>query len=50
MVLTGNRINRRGHRMKEHLDVWFRKPMDIVKDLLAEPDFKDLLVYEPQET
>ncbi|KAG9123650.1 hypothetical protein FRC07_014386 [Ceratobasidium sp. 392] len=48
--LQGNRYNRHGRRLSERLELWFRDPVAVMKDLLAQPDFVDMLVYEPRET
>jgi hypothetical protein len=50
VTLFGNRHNRYGKRPQEKLEVWFRDPVAIVKDLLRNPNFAELLVYEPRET
>ncbi|KAG8788309.1 hypothetical protein FRC12_014695 [Ceratobasidium sp. 428] len=50
ITLTGNRFTRFGHRKKEKLEMHFRDPVEIMNDLLARPDFRDLLVFENRET
>lgn len=50
VTIYSNRRNRRGKQLQEKLEVWFRDPVEVIKDLLAQPAFADLLVFEPRET
>ncbi|KAG8728949.1 hypothetical protein FRC11_009853, partial [Ceratobasidium sp. 423] len=50
VTVYGNWRNRKGKRLREKLEVWFQDPTVIVKDLLGQPEFADIMVYEPRET
>lgn len=50
ITLQGNRVNRFGQKLKEELELWYRDPVEVLQDLLAQPEFEKLLVYEPRET
>ncbi|KAG8708171.1 hypothetical protein FRC09_001400 [Ceratobasidium sp. 395] len=48
--MQGNRFNKKGKRLTEKLEVWFRDPIEVLEELLAHPAFANELVFEPRET
>ncbi|KZV93297.1 hypothetical protein EXIGLDRAFT_646321, partial [Exidia glandulosa HHB12029] len=45
--VIGDVKDENGDNMAEDLELWYRNPVDVVKDLLSNALFEDLLVYEP---
>ena len=37
-----------GSRMVEHLELWFRDPVECVRELLSNPAFIDFISYGPE--
>ena len=35
--------------MKEELEIWMRNPVELVKELMSNPSFQDVLVYAPEK-
>lgn len=47
--LTGDNIDDDGVAMTETLELWFRDPVECVKELLGNPAFKDSMRYAPEQ-
>ncbi|KAM5541925.1 hypothetical protein V8D89_004235 [Ganoderma adspersum] len=45
--VTSDREGPRGEALTEELDLWRRDPAECILDLIGNPAFKDVLVYEP---
>ena len=45
--ITGDRTDENGNFLTEDLELWFRNPVDVVRELFGNPLFKDLLNYRP---
>lgn len=41
----GDLVDSSGNPLVEYLDVWHRNPIDVIKDLLGNPHFKDSLQW-----
>lgn len=46
--LTGDNVDDDGNAMTETLELWFRNPVECIKDLLGNPAFKDSMRYAPE--
>ena len=46
--LTGDNVDEDGDPMTETLKLWFRDPVECVKELLGNPTFKDSIRYAPE--
>ena len=45
--VTGDREGPRGELLTEEMDLWRRDPVECIRDLMGNPAFKDVIVYEP---
>ncbi|KAF8893149.1 hypothetical protein BD779DRAFT_1468164 [Infundibulicybe gibba] len=45
---TGDRQGEDGKMMEEEMELWFRNPIDCVKELIGNPTFKDHISYTPE--
>ncbi|KAL0575162.1 hypothetical protein V5O48_006805 [Marasmius crinis-equi] len=48
LSVTGNLKDANGDYLKEVLDVWHRDPVEVVRDLIGNPAFKEFMSYAPQ--
>ncbi|KAL0568476.1 hypothetical protein V5O48_013508 [Marasmius crinis-equi] len=48
LSVKGNLKDANGEPLKEILDVWHRDPVEVVRDLLGNPAFKEFMHYVPQ--
>ncbi|KAI0690630.1 hypothetical protein BC835DRAFT_1280656 [Cytidiella melzeri] len=48
LVQTGDLVDAEGRPLTESLELWFRDPIDCVRELLGNPMFKNLLAYAPE--
>ena len=48
ITAQGDIIDEGGSRMVEHLDLWFRNPVECVRELLSNPAFIDFISYGPE--
>ncbi|OBZ77534.1 hypothetical protein A0H81_01917, partial [Grifola frondosa] len=49
ITVKGDMQDAKGNTMTETLDVWARNPVEVVAELLGNPEFKDELEYAPAE-
>ncbi|CDO74667.1 hypothetical protein BN946_scf184828.g7 [Trametes cinnabarina] len=49
ITVTGNRRDSRGRLMRQVLHGWVRNPVEVVADLIGNPEFKDNMHYAPVE-
>jgi hypothetical protein len=47
--ITGDKVNDNGDRLSEWVDVWFRDPIDCIKELIGNPMFAQHMHYAPQK-
>nr|VWO99055.1 Uncharacterized protein [Ganoderma boninense] len=45
--VTGDCVGPKGELLTEELDLWRRDAVDCIRDLIGNPAFKDVIVYEP---
>ena len=45
----GDIIGLDGKPLEETLEVWFRDPVDCIRELIGNPTFRDHLIYAPQK-
>ncbi|KAI0681780.1 hypothetical protein BC835DRAFT_1409671 [Cytidiella melzeri] len=48
LVQTGDLVDAEGRPLTKSLELWFRDPIDCVRELLGNPMFKNLLAYAPE--
>ncbi|KAF8883572.1 hypothetical protein BD779DRAFT_1612257 [Infundibulicybe gibba] len=48
ITVVGDRIGEDGQKMREDLELWYRNPIDCVKELIGNPAFKDYISYTPE--
>ncbi|KAH9916939.1 hypothetical protein B0H21DRAFT_816102 [Amylocystis lapponica] len=46
--MTGDVPDQDGNLSVEHLELWFRNPLECIRELLSNPAFKDVLKYAPE--
>jgi hypothetical protein len=49
VTVTGNTCGENGEMMTEELELWFRDPVEIVRDLIGNPMFKEHMAYAPEK-
>ncbi|CDO69052.1 hypothetical protein BN946_scf184992.g1, partial [Trametes cinnabarina] len=47
ITVTGNQKDADGQFMKERLDCWARNPVEVIGDLLGNPEFKNDITFAP---
>ncbi|EIW78604.1 hypothetical protein CONPUDRAFT_91955 [Coniophora puteana RWD-64-598 SS2] len=47
--VSGNVAGKDGKPMKENLELWFRNPVDCIRDLFGNPQFAESMVYAPEQ-
>jgi hypothetical protein len=47
--ITGNVRGENGEMMTEELELWCRDPVEIVRELIGNPVFKDYMAYAPEK-
>ena len=47
--LTGDILDENGKLKTETAELWFRDPLECVKELIGNPSFKDVLDYAPTQ-
>nr|VWO96661.1 Polyribonucleotide nucleotidyltransferase (EC (Polynucleotide phosphorylase) (PNPase) [Ganoderma boninense] len=47
LTVTGNRTGSDGERLTEDLELWRRDPVELTKELIGNPAFKEFLAYAP---
>lgn len=47
--MTGNALDEDGNVMEEELEMWRRDPVDLVRELIGNPAFKDSMAYAPEK-
>lgn len=45
--IVGDILNELGEPMKEVVEIYYRNPVELVRELLGNPDFKDEIHYKP---
>ncbi|PSR81411.1 hypothetical protein PHLCEN_2v4278 [Hermanssonia centrifuga] len=48
VIQTGDLMNANGEALTETLEVWYRDPMDCIRELLGNPLFAKMLAYAPE--
>ena len=48
VTVQGDQIDENESCMVEHLELWFRDPVECVRELLSNPAFKDYTCYAPE--
>lgn len=46
---TGDHMGEDGHFMEEDLELWRKDPVEVVKQLIGNPAFKDHIAYAPEK-
>lgn len=46
--LTGDVLDDEGNPRKEKLELWYRDPVEVVRELMGNPVFKDVMRYAPE--
>ena len=46
--VDGDLLDDDGNTMSEQLELWFRDPVECVKELIGNPAFKDRISYVPE--
>jgi hypothetical protein len=46
---TENICGENGEKVTEELDLWFRNPVEIIRDLIGNPAFKEHMAYAPEK-
>ena len=49
VTIPGDLVDESGAPLTEEVDLWLRDPLECIRDLLANPAFRDHLVYRPAE-
>ena len=47
LTLKGDLKDAEGNPLIEELEIWYRDPVECVKELIGNPMFRDTLTYEP---
>ncbi|KAG2113451.1 uncharacterized protein F5147DRAFT_744159 [Suillus discolor] len=50
MTLTGDITNDEGEPQTEDVELWFRDPVECIRDLIGNPCFKDSMSYAPEHS
>lgn len=48
IVLTGDIMDDEGSPRTEHLELWWRDPLDCIRDLIGNPVFREVMRYAPE--
>ncbi|KAF9016925.1 hypothetical protein BDZ89DRAFT_903167, partial [Hymenopellis radicata] len=48
VVLLGDKVDIEGKKMEERLEVWYRDPVECIKELVGNPMFRDVMKYAPE--
>ncbi|KAF8499406.1 hypothetical protein JB92DRAFT_3099295 [Gautieria morchelliformis] len=48
ITVKGDFLDENGDPMEEELDIWCRDPVECVRELLGNPDFRDAMKYVPE--
>jgi hypothetical protein len=46
--VTGDKVDENGITVQENLELWYRDPVECVKELIGNPAFKDFISYVPE--
>ncbi|KAK0421534.1 hypothetical protein EV421DRAFT_2069709 [Armillaria borealis] len=49
ITLTGDRLDIDGKPQTETLELWYRDPVDCIRELLGNPMFRDVMKYAPEK-
>ncbi|KAI0082439.1 hypothetical protein K474DRAFT_1585490 [Panus rudis PR-1116 ss-1] len=49
ITVVGDRIGEDNKMMSERLELWRRDPVECVRELIGNPDFRDAMAYSPQK-
>ena len=49
LTVTGDRYDARGVRISETVEVWYRDPLECIRELLGNPRFAHVLAYSPEQ-
>ena len=49
VTVTGDKKTADGVDMSEELELWFRNPVECVRELIGNPVFRDHMVYAPEK-
>ncbi|KAF8879798.1 hypothetical protein BD779DRAFT_1446684, partial [Infundibulicybe gibba] len=48
VTVVGDRVGEDGNKMSEDVELWYRNPIDCVRELIGNPAFKDYISYTPE--
>ncbi len=48
-MLTGDRLDSEGNNLTERLELWYRDPVDCIRELMGNPMFRDVMKYAPEK-
>ncbi|KAG6810014.1 hypothetical protein H0H92_013700 [Tricholoma furcatifolium] len=49
VTVKGDLIGEDGELMTENLELWFRDPVEVVRELIGNPAFKEMMAYVPEQ-
>lgn len=49
MDITGDRLDEDGKHCVEQIEFWKRDPIECLKELMGNPEFKDGMCYTPEQ-
>lgn len=49
ITIEGNLLGQDGQRQTEEVELWLRNPVDCIRELMANPTFRDAVCFEPQQ-
>ena len=47
--LTGDMVDEEGNTMTEELELWYRDPVECIRELVGNPMFQDAMKYAPEK-
>jgi hypothetical protein len=49
IMIEGDLLGQDGRRQTEEVELWLRNPVDCIRELMANPTFRDAICFEPQQ-
>ncbi|KAJ7582127.1 hypothetical protein C8J56DRAFT_1015707 [Mycena floridula] len=49
MTVKGDLVSEDGNQQIEELEIWYRDPVEVIKELVGNPMFKDVIRYAPEK-
>ena len=49
LTIKGDRLDEDGNQMTEEVELWHKDPVEVIKELMGNPAFKDHMAYAPEK-